>query len=271
MRPTSTPTGSPNRTGRRRGPLVLVIAALILALPAIALASHQFSDVPTSSPFHANIGRLVDSGVTAGCGSGRFCPKATVTREQMAAFLSRGLGRAALGTGLIGMADAADLYVGTVRIATGGATGGTGFVTVAADISAVTDVPGVCPCRASAFLADLSSGTVSDTSLVSITDTGMGDDIWAGSGAAHWVFAVPSNQVRNFGLAVDIETTGPPPPTVTGGSIQGGPTGTNAFLFTTLTAEYSPFGSTGGSTLESADVNGFSLGDPAPNDRKVAP
>lgn len=270
MRPTSTPTGSPNRTGRRRGPLVLVVAALILALPAIALASHQFSDVPTSSPFHANIGRLVDSGITAGCGSGRFCPKATVTREQMAAFLTRGLGRAALGTGTIAMADAAAFYVGTVRIATGGASGGTGFVTASANVSAITDVPALCPCRGSAYLVDLATGELSDTSLFALVDDGFGDDFWSANGAVNWVFRAPSNQARTYGLAVDLETTGVAP-RVTGGSIQGGPTGTNAFLFTTLTAEYSPFGSTGGSTLESTDVNGFSFGDPAPNDRKVAP
>lgn len=258
MRPLSTSTESSRRVRRRRGPLALVAAALILALPAIAIASHQFSDVPTSSPFHTNIARLVGSGITAGCGSGRFCPKATVTREQMAAFMSRGLGRAALGTGTISMADAADFYVGTVRIAIGGASGGTGFATVSADVNAVTDVPGLCPCRGSAFLVDLATGARSNTSVITLADDGFGDNIWSDNGVVSWVFAAPSNQARTYGLAVDLETTGVAP-RVTGGSIQGGPTGTNAFLFTTLTAEYSPFGSTGGSTLESVDVNGVHL------------
>ena len=266
-----TSTDNPPRAGRRRGPLVLVAAVLILALPAIAVASHQFSDVPFASPFHTNIARLVDSGITAGCGSGKYCPKATVNREQMAAFLSRGLGRAALGAGTIGFADAPDLYVSTVRITTGGATGGTGFVTIAAHGNVVTDIPGLCPCRATLFVVDLATGEWSDTSLVAVSDTGFGDDVWFGNGASTWVFDAPSNQVRTYGLAVDIETTGVPPPTVTGGSTQGGPTGTNAWLYGTLAAEYSPFGSTGGSTLGVTGSGGVTFGDPAPNHRRLSP
>lgn len=72
-----------------RRPVAIIIAIIMLAVPAIVLASHQFSDVPASNPFHADIDALVDSGVTAGCGGGKYCPKAEVTREQMAAFLNR--------------------------------------------------------------------------------------------------------------------------------------------------------------------------------------
>lgn len=64
--------------------------AFVLGIPVgVVLASHQFSDVSTGSAFHADIDALVDSGVTAGCGGGRFCPSANVTREQMAAFMNR--------------------------------------------------------------------------------------------------------------------------------------------------------------------------------------
>ncbi|MGH2357896.1 MAG: S-layer homology domain-containing protein [Candidatus Limnocylindria bacterium] len=51
-----------------------------------------FSDVPASSPFGADIEWLVESGITAGCSAGAFCPTAAVTRDQMASFLARGLG-----------------------------------------------------------------------------------------------------------------------------------------------------------------------------------
>jgi hypothetical protein len=53
---------------------------------------------PTSSDFftddedsvhEADINRLAAAGVTNGCASGRYCPRAAVTREQMAAFLYR--------------------------------------------------------------------------------------------------------------------------------------------------------------------------------------
>lgn len=42
-----------------------------------------------SSNFKAEIGWLVESKVTAGCSWNRFCPAASVTREQMASFLRR--------------------------------------------------------------------------------------------------------------------------------------------------------------------------------------
>jgi alpha-tubulin suppressor-like RCC1 family protein len=51
-----------------------------------------FNDVPVGHPFYAEIGRLAARGVTLGCGGGNYCPDATVTREQMAAFIMRSLG-----------------------------------------------------------------------------------------------------------------------------------------------------------------------------------
>lgn len=45
-----------------------------------------------SSSLEANINRLRASGITTGCAPGRYCPKANVTREQMAGFLHRAVG-----------------------------------------------------------------------------------------------------------------------------------------------------------------------------------
>jgi all-beta uncharacterized protein/S-layer family protein len=53
----------------------------------------DFADVPPSHLFYTEIGKLAARGVTLGCGSGNFCPEATVTREQMAAFIIRALGQ----------------------------------------------------------------------------------------------------------------------------------------------------------------------------------
>ena len=55
-----------------------------------------FSDVPATHPFRGDIDALATAGITGGCGGGRFCPSAPVTRGQMAAFLQRALGLAAL-------------------------------------------------------------------------------------------------------------------------------------------------------------------------------
>jgi hypothetical protein len=53
-------------------------------------SSGPFSDI-YGSVFYADIVWLYEAGITGGCGSGRFCPNAWVTREQMASFLVRAL------------------------------------------------------------------------------------------------------------------------------------------------------------------------------------
>ena len=80
------------------------IATAALAFPLGVVASHQFTDVPNTNTFHADIDALADAGVTTGCGPGIYCPKDFVTREQMAAFLNR-LG--ALGPGKAPVVNAA--------------------------------------------------------------------------------------------------------------------------------------------------------------------
>lgn len=57
-----------------------------------APASATFLDVPTSAGYFANVEALYDSGITAGCTTGYYCPDAPVTRAQMAVFLSKALG-----------------------------------------------------------------------------------------------------------------------------------------------------------------------------------
>jgi cysteine-rich repeat protein len=54
--------------------------------------SPMFNDVPCSNPFSKWINELVNRGITAGCGNGNYCPTNTVTREQMAVFLTATFG-----------------------------------------------------------------------------------------------------------------------------------------------------------------------------------
>ena len=53
-----------------------------------ATSRNYFSD-DNASPHHAAINRVAGAGVTGGCATGRYCPKASVTREQMASFIAR--------------------------------------------------------------------------------------------------------------------------------------------------------------------------------------
>ena len=54
--------------------------------------TQRFADVLPSRNGYAFIDKLAALGITAGCGSGNYCPDAFVTREQMAIFLIRALG-----------------------------------------------------------------------------------------------------------------------------------------------------------------------------------
>jgi hypothetical protein len=63
------------------GPTGATLAATYLA---------GFSDIGASI-FRTEIEWAAETGLTAGCGGGHFCPTASVTREQMAAFLVRAL------------------------------------------------------------------------------------------------------------------------------------------------------------------------------------
>jgi hypothetical protein len=81
-----------NVTIGRRGirAIVMGLVVLALAIPATVLASHSFTDVLNSNPFHADIAAIKDRGISpTGCGGGNYCPDANVTRGQMAAFINR--------------------------------------------------------------------------------------------------------------------------------------------------------------------------------------
>ena len=55
-------------------------------------ASQRFPDVLPSNPFYAFIERMAVLQITSGCGGGNYCPTNTVLRDQMAAFIIRGIG-----------------------------------------------------------------------------------------------------------------------------------------------------------------------------------
>lgn len=87
---------TPEPKGRFRT-FAVAMGALIITPLAVG-AADRFGDVSDSNIFHDDIQWLVDSGVTRGCNPAsdedpaadpRFCPRESVTREQMAAFLKR--------------------------------------------------------------------------------------------------------------------------------------------------------------------------------------
>ena len=169
---------------RRLGAVCAVAAAI--ALPASTLAVVQlFADVPPSSPYFANVQNLALSGVTAGCGGDNYCPTSPVTREQMAAFLNRGLGRVAYGTWHTSVPTTETPAWHTFSITTGmpgGAlSGATQFVKADADLSIVLDDATGCPCTfrgalymtgvgyLQAFFTDITLTTVGEIKVMAMT------------------------------------------------------------------------------------------------------
>jgi len=67
---------------------LLVSASVTLGAPSLASAGTPFTDI-SDSGFQADINWAYDNGITAGCDADRFCPKAAVSRDQMASFLDR--------------------------------------------------------------------------------------------------------------------------------------------------------------------------------------
>ena len=63
-----------------------LLAAAFLSGRGVALASHQFSDVPNSAFYHDFVDFLVRNGLTSGCGGGQYCGEDPVTRGRLRSF-----------------------------------------------------------------------------------------------------------------------------------------------------------------------------------------
>lgn len=129
--------GAAERRWRRRFRIVIAISAVVALLPTAVLAATTFTDVPPSHTFRTDISRVAEAGITAGCGGGKYCPDAEVTRGQMAAFLARTGSRAAYGPYTQGdplptlSNDAnAPTALTSVTVKAGNVKGGTAFVTL---------------------------------------------------------------------------------------------------------------------------------------------
>ncbi len=68
-------------------------AFLVRALHLPAATKDHFTD-DNGNSLEGSINALAEAGLTGGCGGGKYCPDASVSREQMAAFLKRAFGPA---------------------------------------------------------------------------------------------------------------------------------------------------------------------------------
>jgi hypothetical protein len=216
----------------------LAVIAAVGILPMVVLASDTFTDVPDSNTFHDSINNLYNAGIANGCQSTptlKYCPGSAVTRGQMAAFLNRGLGRAASGQGgVTALADINETDLATVTIDTGGVSGGTGFVLVTGSVSAATLSSTTCPCEVSVAVRNVTDDEAIGSLRFEVLNIESPSGNRSGSGGNTWVFAVDSGSSREFSVQASLDMTG-----ATG----------NVQVEGRVSAVYVPFGATGGSAL----------------------
>ena len=229
---------SPHPSRRRRTALLVlavVVLALALSIP-VAWASHQFTDVPDSNPFHTEISAIAGAGITSGktCvppgTPPTYCPTENVNRQAMAAFMHRGFGRVGFGqSGAPLTTTPEDLAI--VVIDVGGVPGGTQFVQLTGAAGAQIANAADCPCTSRFVLTQDGVGEIAIGQYVT-NDQTVGQHLE--SAALTAAVAVPAGTTQTFRIkgARAIHTDA-------GSVIAGG----------SLTAVVVPFGNTGGSTL----------------------
>lgn len=138
-----------------RGVVVLSLVIALLAGGVGAVASDQFSDVPTSSPFHDEIGAIADAGITTGYGDGTYRSGQDVTRGAMAAFMERMAGRVAFASPSSTTIVTRDTVetIAEVQLESGATDTGNGFVRLNGTTTVMTTSPARCPCNVEAWIA----------------------------------------------------------------------------------------------------------------------
>jgi hypothetical protein len=128
---------------------MVAIATLIVVatLPMMTVASDRFVDVDDAHRFHDEINEIAGAGISSGCGPGRFCPDKAVTRGQMAALLTRGLGRAWGSIASVEVEGDGPLVADSITVDPP-ALHGFGYVLVTATLTASAPAEGdACPCN----------------------------------------------------------------------------------------------------------------------------
>lgn len=180
------------RRRTRIGAAVLGIALIVAMAPMLVLAA-TFGDVTNANPFYTDISRVSGAGIAAGCGNGNYCPESNVTREQMAAFLSRASGRVSFDS--YTASTLADNYatVAAVQIKAGNVTGGTANVLITATI-ALNPSSASLP-TGGTFQLLFNGDYLTDTTVV-VGDVTHTQD----NGMLQWVVAVPTGVVHDIAL-----------------------------------------------------------------------
>jgi hypothetical protein len=102
---------------------VFIIASRYGSTPFTYPSTPYFTDVPPSNLFFHFIQKMAQTGITAGCAPGLYCPNETLTRGQMAVFIVTGLLNELLPAGTPAIASAVPNSASPGQVATVTLTG----------------------------------------------------------------------------------------------------------------------------------------------------
>lgn len=220
--------------------LLAAVAAIAFVFGATgAWAGGLFTDVPPAHPFADEIEAMASAGITTGFPDGAFRPGEGVSRQAMAAFLGRGLGRSSFSQ-QISQVGTAPMTMASLTMASGATGGGGGYVLFDVSLTmneATADAD--CPCSVDYSLRDVTNGVnlVNRNSTISSLEDESGS-AWA-NGSLTWRVPLPADTTRTYAVVVAVQDDdfGPGDNTVA------------ASVF--LGATYVPFGNDGtGSAFE---------------------
>jgi hypothetical protein len=191
-------------------PVVLsTLLATVISLGGVALADHQFGDVPDSQAHHDSIGAVRGAGCATGFSDGTYRPGQNITRGQAAGFLTR-CGTRAVHSEISqsGPPDDQETTLATVTL-TAGATGAGsgGIVLVLGDVS-FTGAESSCRCFLHMEFLDITDGIESGDHPVTIPNV-TSDTVAAGGASGVTSFPIDGDETKTFGLRLFLSTTGP--------------------------------------------------------------
>ena len=136
--------------------LISVLVCTAIAVPGSVWAVTTFTDVPTSHTFYKEISAVAGAGIAQGFGDGTYRPGIDITRQAMAAFMERGVGRAASHDGVAQVLDDYSQVAAVAMDAGATGAGANGFMHVSGMVFAETQAATTinCPCIVDVFLYD---------------------------------------------------------------------------------------------------------------------
>lgn len=136
------------RRQRRIGAVIGAVALVASTSIGTAWAVTTFSDVPETHPFYDEIEEVAAAGIVNGYADGTYRPAASVTRQALAAMLSRGLSRSTGAEAQVNLTSVTtEADVTKVTVFPQGSVGSTGHITLTGTATAIVTNETLCPCH----------------------------------------------------------------------------------------------------------------------------